>query len=122
MKLQQVILSQSALKNLLEAKLPVKTAYWISKMVNSLQPELKAYETARLKLIKELGEPVKDTPIVNGEPQDWQVKQENLPKFIEEITKLGDEEIPDQKTYILEDLVDITLTPQDLIQLEWLIK
>ncbi len=85
-KLSQIINSQEELKKLLDFKLPVKTAYNIGKMINKIQPELKAFEEVRVKLIKELGEQ-------KGEDGNWEIKKENLQKFTEEIEKVLNSEI-----------------------------
>lgn len=122
MKLNTIISSQDALLKLSNTKLPVKIAYSVSKMISKLQPELKIYEEARQKLVKELGE--EDT-----EKQTTTVKPENFAKFQEEMTKLLDVEVDlsyglgkEIEKIKVADLGDITMEPKELLQLDWLLE
>lgn len=123
MKLKTLIESQGALNKLLALKLPVKVAYKISKMTNRIQTELKIYEDQRIKLVKDLGE------VTDEQTQSFKVKNENLDKFSEEITKLQDIEVdlgfgPDiaLEKIKVEDLGEVSVEPNDLINLGWLIE
>lgn len=128
-KLKDIINSEHDLGKLLELKLPVKIAYKLSKVVFKIQPELKIFNDQKFKLVKELGEPAKDSVVINGEAQQWQVKPENMEKFIEEINKLTDIDVnldfadgkPLEKIKI-EDLGEVSLEPRSLVNLAWLIE
>ncbi len=128
-KLSQIINSQEGLKALLSIKLPVKISYALGKLVNKMQPDLKVFDEQKMKLIKELGDPAPDSPIINGEAQNWQVKPENLAKFGEELGKLLEIEIelnfndsdPFQKIKIA-DLGEINIEPLQLMNLDWLLE
>ena len=128
MKLATIINSQEALKNLTQLKLPVKVSYKISKLINLMIPELKVFDEAKLQLVKKLGLPAENTSIVNGEPQEWQVLPKNMEEFQKDLTTLIEQEVdlgftadkPLEKIS-LESLGDVSIAPQDLINLEWLI-
>lgn len=119
-KLKQIVNSQSSLKKLLELNLPIKIAYVLSKLANKIQPELNIYEEQRIKLVKELGELIPDT-------DNYQVKESNIGQFAEEIGKLQDIDVnltlfqdkPFEK-FKIEDLGEISITPQDLANLNWI--
>lgn len=122
-KLQQIIASQEGLNKLLSTKLPIKSAYAISKLVNKIQPDIKVYDEQRIKLIKELGtqtDPEKDV---------WSVNPENVAQFQEELTKLQDIDVDlgfgegkELEKINIADLGDTQIEPNDLLPLEWLLQ
>lgn len=127
-KLSSIINSQASLAKLMETpKLPTQISYKLSRLVINFQPELKAYEEARMKLVKDLGEPAKDSPEVNGEAQNWQVKPENITKFTEEMTKLLEVDInlkfsadKEFEKIKLSELGQTDLSANDFINLDYL--
>lgn len=123
MKLQTIINSQESLKKLLEIKLPIKISYKISKIVNLCQPELAIFEEQRNSLIKKLGVSTNNP----DNPNEIQVKNENLPEFQEDYNKLVDIDVDlgfgkgnDLEKIKIDDLGDIVVEPNLLLSLDWL--
>lgn len=123
MKLNVLIQSQVALANLLQLKLPMKTAYKISKLISKIHPEVRLYEEQRVKLVKELGYEIE------GKKDQYQVHDENVPQFQEKMNELGDVEVsidfaPDKpfEKIKLAELGNSEIQAQDLFILQWLIE
>lgn len=123
-KLSQVVGSQEALAKLIETKLPVKIGFKLGRLVVNLQPDLKIYEEQRLSLVKELG--ALDPELG---PDQHRVTAENMPKFVEEITKLQDIEIDvkystenDLEKIKVSELGEVSIEPKELIALDWLLE
>jgi hypothetical protein len=121
-KLAQIINSEKALKNLLELKLPVKIAYKLSKLVDKMQPELKIFDEQKLSLVKKLG-------VATENPGEFQVLPKNMEEFREDLKKLLDIDVNLEfgegkglEKISLADLGDISISPQDLLVLNWLIQ
>ncbi len=78
--------SQSFLKSfrrlLATPDVPARTAYWLNKMHKTISAEVEAFNVERDKLVMNLGAPVE------GEPGRFNIKPENMAKFVEEITSL----------------------------------
>jgi len=122
MKLQQIVNAEPALSKLLAVSLPAKTAYKLSKFVFKIEPELKIFKEQRDKLIKELGKE-------NEDKTGWQVSAENMPKYVEEITKLSEIEVPiefgEGKEFSklnIEEFGDTKLEAQDLVAINFLLE
>ena len=105
--------ARGSLAKLLDAELPIKEAYNISKILKSAQVELDFFENERKKLIKKHG----DKPDENG---DIKVKEENISKFTEEFQKVLDMNVNISGDKVDLNLVNekIKLTPKDIILLE----
>jgi hypothetical protein len=105
--------AQPALTKLLNADLPIATAFKLSKLVKAVENELTSYESQRVKLIEKLGEAEGDTT---------KVKQENLPAFVEEMTKLHDIEceLPGDPIPVA-DLGDLNISAVDVALLNGVI-
>lgn len=122
-KLSEIVGSEQALVKLMKVKLPVKISYKLSKLVFNIQPELKIYNDQKNALIKELGEQT------NKETDQWQVKSDNMPKFLEEITKLQDIDVDvkfgdakELEKIKVADLGDIQIEATELMALDWLLE
>lgn len=111
---------------ILAKELPVKTAYWLARFLDKVQSEMKAMETARMKLIDKYatkgkdGKPLfkKDKDGKELEPQQYDFSKDNYEKFQAEFVELGKEEFEiDFKPIKLEQLGDIKLKPIVLVQL-----
>lgn len=50
-----IFMAKTALQELIQEPLPVKTAYWLTKLVRKAQEQLRDVEAVRIKLVKELG-------------------------------------------------------------------
>lgn len=100
------------------AGMPLKACYRLAKFTTKVKTELEAFENARLKLIKELGEPA-------GERGSWKVKAEHEESFREQVTAMADEKVTIEYVQIpVRDLGDAglkTLTPNMLVILEALL-
>jgi hypothetical protein len=76
----QLVNSAAAIKNVLAAKLPVKTAYHMSRIAKAFNKELETYEEQRNRLIVELGEA--------DEKGNTQVTEANKPEFFKQLNEL----------------------------------
>ena len=116
---------------ILEKELPIKTAYWLARFLDKIRSEITAMEKARIKLVEKLAIKDKDgKPLFKKgkdgkqiEPPQYDLTDENMEKFQEEINELGKEEFEvDFKPIKLEQLGDIKLKPIVLVQLGKLIE
>lgn len=115
-KLKQIVDSEESLAVLLETKIPVKTAYWLNRFVQKIQPELKNFSERRMELFKEFGEEDKEN-------NKWSIKPENSEKFVEEITKVLDIEVDVEiDKFKIEDLGDAQIESKHIINLNYLFK
>lgn len=110
--IKQVITSSEALNSLMASKQPVKVAWRIARIVRLLEPELKAYEEARMKVIKQYGE-------IDGDK--FSVTAENVPAFNDALAALLTEEIDLATEPIRIDDLDGSISAQDLVALEWVL-
>lgn len=84
---------------ILAKELPVKIAYWLARFLDKVQSEMKASETARIKLVEKLSKKDKDgKPIMKKdkdgkqlEPPQYDLTKENMEKFQTEFAELGKE-------------------------------
>lgn len=108
-KLSDIVNSVEGIKALLDTKLPIKTAYWISKLVNSqIERELKIYNEQREKLVIEFGTKSDDGTTQVKDPKD-------LKKFMEKLNLLLDLEVELKWDPInIEDLGDVKIEPRHL--------
>ena len=119
---------QAGLDVILAKEIPIKPAYWLARFLDKIRSEMGAMETARVKLVEKLAKKDKEgKPLMkkakDGEPQSYDLTDENMAKFQEELAELGKEEFEiDFKPIKLADLGDITLKPIVLVQLGKLIE
>ena len=116
----------AGLDAILAKELPVKTSYWLARFLDKVSSEMKASETARIKLAEKLSKKDKDGKFLfkkdkDGkelEPQQYDFTKDNNEKFQTEFAELGKEEFEiDFKPITLEQLGDIKLKPIVLVQL-----
>lgn len=113
-KLSQLVNSEEALVKLLETKLPVKKAYWLSRFVKKISPELQSFNDSKMKLFTELGEIQKDE-------KTTKIKPENMAKFQDEMVKLLDIEVDiDVEKFDIADLGDALIEPKYITSLDYL--
>lgn len=112
-KLYDVINNTEQLKALQDVKFPVKVSYKINRLVSKLEPELKAFNETRSKLIMELGE----------QQENGETKITNADKIIDFQNKI--KELFDQEIEIdwfvpikLEEVGDISIASKDLV--DWI--
>lgn len=112
-RLQQ---SAASLGNLAQVgSLPVKKKYWLSRLIDKVDAELKAFEKARIELVKKHGE--------GDEQQGWRVLPENLVAFGKDQAELLTVEIDlgIDLSFSIEELDSDRLTAADFLNLRWLI-
>lgn len=111
---REAITFQKALTNVMQAKLPAKAAYRLSRIAAKLAPEMEAYEKQRYALFQELGTEVADKPgtfEITG--------PEGHTKLREQLDPLLDEEINIDLDPVTEDMLgNADLTAGDLMMLE----
>ena len=107
---------------ILAKELPVKTAYWLARFLDKVGVEYKAFETARVKLAEKYAKKDKDgkpaMKKVKDMPDQYDITDDNMKKFNDELGELGKEEFEiDFKPIKLEQLGDIKIKPLVLVQL-----
>ena len=115
LKLIEIQKAQSALQKVMNADLPVKIAFRLSRVAKVIDGVFIDIEAQRAKLIKKYGVPSKD---------GFTVKPENVAQFQEEFTGLLSEESVELniEPFGLELLEGIKLTALDMMALESFIK
>lgn len=113
MKLEKLVSSQEWLQKLLKVEMDIKKAYVLRKFIIEVDGHLKPYNETRNDLIKKY-----------WTEEDWQikVKEENIPKFMEEIWWLLNEEIEIEIPEITIDDLGGKIETATLLQLDYLIK
>ena len=114
-KVEQILQAKESLNTLSMMKIPIYVSFGISKIIHKINDELRAFEDARLILIKKYGyEESKDK---------WKVKEENIEKFQPEVKKLMEIEFDlNTKKIKVKDLGDITIAPALLYNLDFLLE
>lgn len=113
MKLIQLINSQEWLGKLITIEMDIKKAYALRKFIIEIEDKLKAYNQIREELIKKY-----------WEEKEWvfSVTEKNIPKFIEEINKITDEEVEITLPEITIDDLSGNIDTNTLLALNYLIK
>jgi hypothetical protein len=103
-----------ALVNVMQAKLPAKAAYRLSRIAAKLSPELEEYEKQRYELFKQFGTESED------KPGAYEVKgEESLKALQDALEPLLDEQVKiDVEPLAADMLGDAELTAADLLMLE----
>ena len=112
--LEQIVVSEPALKALSTTRLPIKAAYSVSKMIRLIGPELADFNAQRNALILELGEKDEDSGNTSISP--------DMPAFEEFAAKVKEligvsVELPGVTPLTLSAFGDADLTPETLLQL-----
>ena len=114
MKLKQLIEAQNALHHLSNAPLPAAVAFRLKRVLRVVNPELQAYEEARVKLAASFGE-------LSEDGRQYIIPTEKMPAFNAEFEALRNEEVTlNYQPLRIEDLGDTVVTAVDLMALEWL--
>ena len=119
LKLSEVYSLVRSLPKLTNKELPIRISYRLLKLLKSCSEEMETLEKSRIKLIKKYALDKKDDKV----KEDMSVSDENKEKFQEEFTTLLEEEVEiDFKAIAIKDLGEITLTTNDLMSLQKIIK
>jgi len=123
MKLSTIINAQQSLTKLANSDLPVKIAYSLSKTIQKLSVEFKAFDEARNKLFEKYGEEIEEKT-KTGQPNRYKkIKNENIEEFQKEINKLLDLEVEvDFKKIKVSNLEKVNLSAIDLTNLEFILE
>lgn len=112
-KLNDVLNAQEGLFELQKTKLPIKVSYWLKRMNDKLQPDLKVLFEKRMELMKEMGQET------DKEKQLWTIRPEHIERYTAEINKLLDLELNVEWTAIdISELGEVTIEPKYIIS--WL--
>lgn len=87
-KLADIVNSSNGLSNILKKELPIKAAYWLSRLMSKLDSEIKQFNLNRDNLIKKYGKETEHGEI-RVDPDD----KVNFEKFQKEFNDLVDIEI-----------------------------
>lgn len=98
--LNEVQAMTQGLDVILGTELPIKPSYWLARFLDKIQSEMKALETARMKMIEKYAKKDKDGKSVfkkdkDGkelEPQQYDLSKKNMEIFNKEFAELGKEE------------------------------
>jgi hypothetical protein len=110
MKLIKLVNSTTALGKLLKLELEVKKAYQLSKFIIKVDELLKPYNKVREELVIKYAE--------GGNS----VKEENIPKFLSDLSEITKEEIEIEIPEITIDDISGKIETEVLLQLDYLIK
>lgn len=116
LKLNQIVSSVEALRELAAVKFPIKISYQLSRLMIEIDRELKIYEEKRVALIKEFGVEDKESGNFKIDVEDKEATQ----KFYDEFEKLMGLEVEVQfaDKINMADLGDIAIEPKYLV--DWL--
>lgn len=110
--LGQIAAAEKALGRLLAERLPIKTAYWLSKLGDLALAELRRYHIRRDALITEHGQPTNGVASISAQ-------MPGFPAFVEALAELESIEVELAWTPMPSDkLGDIAIAPADLLALK----
>ena len=117
--LENIINSAESLRALAQKELKGKTAYRVSRMLRELDNEYSLFNETRAELIKKYGVRDENGELVVSENGDYTLEKEHIEDFYKEINDLLKNEIELNVNKIeLDDLGDITFTPNEMLMLE----
>lgn len=85
---ETILKTVNALRSLNEAQLPIKVAYAISKNINKIECELKAYNTEKTKLIDKYAEKDEEGKLKADEYGNVKIKEKEIEDWNRDITEL----------------------------------
>lgn len=85
---EKILNTINALDNLNNAHLPIKVAYAISKNINKIECELKAYNTEKAKLIDKYSEKDEEGKLKADEYGNVKIKEKEIEDWNRDITEL----------------------------------
>lgn len=105
--------AQAPLAELLKERLPIKTAYWLTKLARKISQEHADIHSARMKLFEQYGEEVA--------PNQWQVAADSAKReefLAAQVDLMGLETEIDMEKVKIVATDDIKVTPEALLALE----
>ncbi len=116
-KLSQFVNSSQALSRLMAQPMRAVVAFSLGKTARLIEPELKAYDEARVKLLKEYGEPTET------DPTRYEFKSpEKAQSFADELNAVLEQGVEIEfKPVTLENLAKSEISASDVLVLDWLI-
>jgi len=122
LKLGELNIVLDSLNKLIDKEISIKTSYKLSKLTKRLIDEHSIYEKNRMKLINKYAEKDADNNIIiNKEDNSTTVIGENKINFNKEFTELINIEMELEFEKIkLDDLGEISISPRDLLYLNFL--
>lgn len=122
---ERIVDSVDTLKELNNAKLPVKVAYAITKNINKIDNELKAYIEEKSKLIDKYGEKDKEGKLKIDEKGNIPLKKEYIEDYNKDIKELlSIENEVDIHMIQLDNLLnsDYSISPSELSAIDFMIE
>lgn len=85
---EKILNTINVLGNLNNAQLPIKVAYAVSKNINKIESELKAYNTEKAKLIDKYSEKDEEGKVISNEQGHVTIKNEHIEDWNRDINEL----------------------------------
>lgn len=85
---EKIVNTINVLGNLNNAQLPIKVAYAVSKNINKIESELKAYNTEKAKLIDKYSEKDEEGKVISNEQGHVTIKNEDIEDWNRDINEL----------------------------------
>lgn len=85
---EKIVNTINVLGNLNNAQLPIKVAYAVSKNINKIESELKAYNTEKAKLIDKYSEKDEEGKVISNEQGHVTIKNEHIEDWNRDINEL----------------------------------
>lgn len=115
-KIDTLLNSVSAIKELTDKDVPIKTGVALTKAVREIQEYIDVYEKKNKALYEKYGE-------LDEETQQIAITDDNIEVFKEEYTTLKDEELDiDIQRINIDDFGDISVKTSTLLLLEWMLE
>lgn len=122
---ERIVNTIDVLGELNNAKLPVKVAYAITKNINKINSELKAYNKEKTKLIDKYGEKDKEGKLKVDKKGNIPLKKEHIEDYNRDIAELlSIENEIDIHMINLDDLLNsnCNISPSGLVAIDFMIK
>jgi single-stranded DNA-specific DHH superfamily exonuclease len=113
--LNELVNMKETLQKVFEAKLPIKTSYRLSKLLNKVNAEFETFEKMRFELFQRYGEEAENNQMI--------IKEENTAIFTQEMTDLLSQSVKIEMIKIDLDELDgrVELSPLDVARLDKII-
>jgi len=113
MKLKELVKSHEVLKKLANQEMPIRVSFKIGVFLKEAEKYLQSYEEERMKLFEMYGEEKSEGELV--------VPEEHRSDFLQKMSELGEESIDIKCPELdLDNLVDVKLSPQDIVLIDFL--